>query len=118
MSTWRICLTEIQEEKHLKLSLNQIYDPLATLSAPQHFGFFRTQAAKAPHLQELVGCLRPRLSPDAQNRAFANNGSYTQIVDTTLITYKTNFDWPDVNNKLRIKAQEQMYVHNIITSVY
>ena len=59
------------------------------------FGYFEcsaklwllwTQAAKAPHLQELVECFWPRLSPVALNRAFVNNGSCIQIVDTTLIT--------------------------------
>ena len=39
---------------------------------------------KATRLQELAGCFRPRLSPDAQNRAFAKNGSCIQILDTAL----------------------------------
>ena len=73
VSTWYICLTEILEQKHLKLSdhLNQIWGPLATLSALQSFGFFWFPPAKATHLQELAGCFRPRQSSDAQNRAFA-----------------------------------------------
>ena len=38
VSTWNICLTEILEEKHLKLSdyLNQIPGPSATLSTLQY----------------------------------------------------------------------------------
>ena len=36
-------------------------------------------------LQELAGCFRPRLSPDAQDRAFAKNGSCIQIVHTALV---------------------------------
>ena len=35
--------------------------------------------------QELAECFRPSLSPDAQNRAVAKNGSCIQIVDTALI---------------------------------
>ena len=51
-----ICLTEILEQKHLKLSgyLNQIYSCLATLSALQRFAFSWTLAAKATQLQELA----------------------------------------------------------------
>ena len=86
VSTWHICLTEILEEKHLKLSdyLNQIYGPLATLSALQCFGFFWTPAAKATRLQELAGRFRSRLSHDTQNRAFTKNRSCIQILDTIL----------------------------------
>ena len=57
---------------------------MATLSALQQFGFSWTPAAKATWLQELAGCFSHRLSPDAQNRAFAENGSCIQILDTTL----------------------------------
>ena len=86
MSTWRICLTQIPGEKHLKSSdLNQIYSPLATLSVLHHFGFFWITAAKARDLQKLAGYLKPRLSPDAQNRAFPKNWSCIQILDTTLV---------------------------------
>ena len=47
---WLVSLTETPEEKNLKLSdLNQIYGLLATLSVPQHFGFFWIPAAKAPY---------------------------------------------------------------------
>ena len=41
------------------------------LSVLERFSFFWTPAAKATRLQELAGNFRPRLSPDAQNRAFA-----------------------------------------------
>ena len=101
LSTWHICLTKLLEEKHPKLSdyLNQSEGPLATLSALQHFAFFWTPAAKTIHLQELVGCFRPKLSPDTQNRAFTKNRSSVQILDTTLhilffsYTYNLLFCW-------------------------
>ena len=41
-------------------------------------------AAKINCLQELAGHFRSMLSPDAQNRAFAKNGSCIQNLDTTL----------------------------------
>ena len=86
VSKWGICLKEIPEEKHLKLSnFNQIYVPLATLSVPQHFGFFWIPAAKAPHLQGLAGHLRPRSSSGTQDRAFPKNWSCIQILDMTLV---------------------------------
>ena len=50
----------------------------------QHFDFPWTPAAKTTRLQKLVGCFRPRLSPDAQNRAFAKHKSCTQILDRAL----------------------------------
>ena len=61
------------------------------------FGYFKcstalwlllwTPAAKATCLQELTGCFRPRLSPDAQNRLFAKNENCIQILDTSLSIY-------------------------------
>ena len=67
VSTWRIFLTDILEEKHLKLTAsNQIWGPLSAL---KHFGFLWTPAAKVLRIQELVGSHRLRLSTDAQNRA-------------------------------------------------
>ena len=86
MSTWHICLTEILKEKHLKLSdyLDQIQGPLATSIALHHFGFLWTLDAKAAHLQDLPGCFRPRLPLEAQNRASAKNGCWSQILDTAI----------------------------------
>ena len=83
---WYICLREILEEKDLKLSdyLNNLQVPLATLSILQRFGFFWTPATKTTCLQELAGRFRSRLTPDAQSRALAKNGSCIQIPDTTL----------------------------------
>ena len=68
VSTWSIYLTEIPEENHFRLSdyLNQIWSPLATLSALQRFGFPCTPVSNTTRLQELAGRL-PILSPDAQN---------------------------------------------------
>ena len=57
---------------------------LATLIALQCFGFW-APAAKVTGLQELAGCIRSRLSPDAQNRAFAKIERCIQILDTTLL---------------------------------
>ena len=60
------------------------------------FGYFECSAAhwllldsscKGTLLQELAGHLRPRLSPDAQNRAFPKNWSWIQILDTTLVLW-------------------------------
>ena len=45
---------------------NQVQGPMATLSTLQRFGFFLTPAVKAICLQELTGCFRPRLSPNAK----------------------------------------------------
>ena len=64
---------------------------MATLSALQSFGFFWNPAAKATHLQELPGHFRSRLSPDAQNRAFAKNESCNQILDITLHVSQSYF---------------------------
>ena len=79
--------TETPQEKHPKFSdyLNQIESPLATLSALERFSFFWTPAAKATCLTELTDRFRPRLLPDAQNRAFAKNGSCPEFLDTTLM---------------------------------
>ena len=49
------------------------------------FGLHWTPAAKATCLQDLAGHFRSRLSPDAQNRTFAKNGSCNQILDMTLL---------------------------------
>ena len=89
MCTWHLCLTEIPEEKHLRLGdyLNQIYGLLGALSALQHFSFPRNPAAKAIRLQHLARRFRPRLSPDTQNRAFAKNRSCIQIRDMALYVY-------------------------------
>ena len=46
--------------------------------------FLWTPVPKATCLQELAVCFRSRLSPDPQNRAFAKNESYIQILDRTL----------------------------------
>ena len=95
VSKWRKCLTEIPEENHLRLSdyLNQIWGPLSTLDGLQHFSFPWTPATKQ-FAYEMAGCLRHRLSPDAQNRAFAKNESCTQILDAALgMSKKTEFDW-------------------------
>ena len=60
VSTWHIYLTKIPEEKNLKLSdLNQIYCLLATLSVPQHIGFFWIPAAKAPYYKSWLGTSDP-----------------------------------------------------------
>ena len=79
--------TETPQEKHLKLSdyLNQIESLLANLSVLQHFSFFWTPAAKSTCLTELTGRFKPRFLPDAQNRAFAKNGSCPKILHTTLM---------------------------------
>ena len=58
---------------------------LATLNTLQSFGFPWIPATKVTRLQELAGHFRSRVSPDAQNRAFAKNGNCIQILDTTLI---------------------------------
>ena len=90
LSAWclhGICLTDIPEEKCLKLSdhLIQIWSPLANLSALQRFGFFWTPATKTTFIQELAGRFRPRFSSDAQSRAFAKKSrSCTQILDITV----------------------------------
>ena len=52
--------------------------------ALKRFGLFWTPAANAARLRELAEFFRPRLPSDAQNRAFAKNGSCIQILDTTL----------------------------------
>ena len=71
-----------------KLQRESISDPLATLCPLQRYGFPRTPTAKATRLQELAGRFRPRLSPEAQNRAFAKKKvSSIQILDTALTTY-------------------------------
>ena len=79
-------LEKIPKEKHIRLSnyFNQIQGPLASLTTIQHFGFPQTPTANATCLQELIGHFRPRLSPDAQNSAFAKNGGCIQILDTIL----------------------------------
>ena len=97
-STLHVCLIEISQEKHLKLSdyLNQTHlnqGHLATLSALQCFGFFWTSAAKTTSLQEFTGCFRTTLSPDTQNRIFAKNGSCIQLLDTTLHIYPNSLCW-------------------------
>ena len=74
---------------HLRLSdhLNQLYGLLAALSALQCFDFPWIPAAKAACLQELAGYFRPRLSYDAQNRAFAKK---------TEVAFKS-YIRPDIN---------------------
>ena len=63
-------------------------------SAVLCFGFFWTPAAKATCLQDLAGCFRRRLSPEAQSRVFVKNGSCIQILDATLLYYMIcSKDW-------------------------
>ena len=67
----------------------------------ESFDFPWTPGAKATCLQESGERFRPRSSPDAQNRAFAKNGSWIQVLHTTLKTklpFKINF-WATVNEK-------------------
>ena len=80
-------MAHVPQEKHLKLGdyLKQIESPLVTLSALQRFGVFWTPVAKVTCLKELTERFRPRFIPDAQNRAFAKNGSCPGILGTTLM---------------------------------
>ena len=61
---------------------------LTTLSALKGCDFYWTPAAKATLLPELAENFKPRLSPDAQIRAFAKDKSCIQILDTILILPK------------------------------
>ena len=85
VSTWHKQLTENPEERHLELSdyLNKIWGALVTLSALQW-----TPVAKATHLQELAGCFRLRLSPDAHIGHLQKNECCIQILDITLPIYE------------------------------
>ena len=66
---------------------------MSTLDGLQHLCFPWTPATKQ-FAYKMTGCLRPRLSSDVQNRAFAKNESCTQILDAALVmSKKTEFDW-------------------------
>ena len=71
----------------LQISILKKVRFLAQIIALQCIGFPWAPAAKATPLQELAGCFRRRLWPDAQNRAFAKNGNCIQSLDTALTTY-------------------------------
>ena len=54
--------------------------------SPTVLWHFLDPSYKAICLQELAGCFKPSLLPDAQNRTFAKNKSCIQILYTTLYT--------------------------------
>ena len=57
---------------------------MSTLGVQPCFYFHWTPAVKIICLQEFIRHLRPRLSSDTQNKRFAKNWSYIQILDTPL----------------------------------